>query len=754
LHTAIAGRRPSQALPIMATAFRRVVPLVGVAGAVAALIGLAAFGAGVLHLTPQPASMAQPCVQGSGVVPSLFGDDTTTQIRVSTPDLKTQRVLRTEPAARLPAMFESLLSVSGDSSRLAYVTADDERMDNAHVTFIDVAHPETPHVIATLASGLFPIRPVWSPTADQLAFVVARTDQGQLSYHTLAASVSGGPILDIGRLSPDAFNRLETSSLCVTSGGAVSILPPPAPRNSDVAVAATPAITLVSPARVNSPGAGGGTRCSLPVMSQNDPHWKDHKMQPTGESVGQVGCAVTSTAMVLDYFSANLTPDQLSDCLGASAVPIYWSQAIACTGGRVSGAVASEFSWSTLDAILAAGRPAIVGMLGGPIGMHFVVVTSGGGDVAERYHIVDPWDGRSDGTLGGYTRRNWTLFQIVDFRGVGPGCGKLLVTGSFDPYKVVGGITDGAVYHGQVTLRRLEAGVPVTVRRLTHGPGGDQTWDLGNQLVLVADGNYHVVIDDPYGGKPTVLSFTINNLPPTVGVKFFNQISTLKLPGGGTEPQLGFPGRFAVVATDPLTGITKIQAQLDNQPVVDRHSVAGIDNRTLFGVVTTIGEHHLTYSATNAVGKTASGQVTFVVLASPANGNPGPLQVVPGTAASPSPRPTVTALPTIIALLPSICSGVPLSSVTLTDSVYLSTHTLTWKGNGTCGPFSGAITARYGTYMSCLYPCISHMVYSTKILPITDVSGTIRDLEPLLASVSYTLILKDASGHTATASAS
>ena len=179
----------------MGHTFSRALPVVGVAAAVLAVIAFAAVGTGVIHLTPQPASMAQPCVQGSALVPTLFGDDTTTQIRVSTPDMKTQRVLRTEPASRLPAMFESLLSVSGDSSRLAYVTADDERMDNARLTYVDVAHPETPHVIATLAAGLLPIRPVWSPTGDQLAFVISRSDQGRVTYHTLAASTSGGPIL-------------------------------------------------------------------------------------------------------------------------------------------------------------------------------------------------------------------------------------------------------------------------------------------------------------------------------------------------------------------------------------------------------------------------------------------------------------------------------------------------------------------------------------------------------------------------------
>ena len=134
----------------MGHTFGRAMPIVGVAAAVLAVIAFGAVGTGVIHLTPQPASMAQACVQGSALVPTLFGDDTTTQIRISTPDF--------------------------------------------------------------------------------------------------------------GTLSSDAFSRLETNELCVTSAGAVTVVPPPAPRNGDLAAAATPGIKLASPTRVNdtSAGVGGG----------------------------------------------------------------------------------------------------------------------------------------------------------------------------------------------------------------------------------------------------------------------------------------------------------------------------------------------------------------------------------------------------------------------------------------------------------------------------------------------------------------
>jgi|GEM_PF-3013016 len=594
------------------------------AGAVIAILALAAIGGVKTGLiAPPPQSQSQNCAGASSLTPTLFGSDTSTQIRLSTPDLKSQRVLRTEPTDRLPAMFENLLALSPDGRRLAYVTADDEQMDNAQLSYIEVDHPDAPHVIATERSGMLPIRPVWSPRDAQVAFVVARRQQSGIAYRVLAASTTGGPVLDIGTLGSNAFESLETNVLCVTPAGSVSVLPPPAPTHGDLATSATPvthSIPAATPTPTPATVTGGGTRCALPALSQNDPRWSAHRMQPTGESVGEVGCAVTSAAMVLDYWSSNLTPDQLSDCLGGSAVPIHWARATACSGGLVTGATESNFSWATLDSILAAGRPAIVGMLGGPVGMHFVVVTTGGGDVADRYTIVDPWNGRNDETLGSYTRQNWTLFEVVDFRSAGPGCGKLLITTRDGTAGVVGGISDGAWYHAPVTLNRLVQGVTVQVELISHQKKADQKWVLDtNPLTLTADGNYRVIIGPTSNGELTVLSFVIDTVPPTIGVTFLGRTSTVKGKSGANEPVVYLPGGFVVTAHDTVTQISSIQAQLNGAPVKSFASVVSFANSRLVSPLTAPGEYNLTFSTTNAAGLSTSGHVTFVVQAMPIN---------------------------------------------------------------------------------------------------------------------------------------
>src|SRR6266511_363620 len=87
----------------------------------------------------------------------------------------------------------------------------------------------------------------------------------------------------------------------------------------------------------------------------------------------------------------------------SDADPIYWASAPGCTAGKVQGGLRADFSWEAVDAFLKAGRPIIIGMVRGQTGMHFVVVTQGGGGEADNYHITDPWDGSTSKTLGSYT---------------------------------------------------------------------------------------------------------------------------------------------------------------------------------------------------------------------------------------------------------------------------------------------------------------------------------------------------------------
>ena len=190
------------------------------------------------------------------------------------------------------------------------------------------------------------------------------------------------PPTKLGDLALSSFGRGKPLSLCWTADGQVGVAAVAPPVNGPP----TP-----TPAPSASPGAGGAS-CGLSVMSQNDPTWRDQIMQTGGDPIGGFGCALTSTAMLLNYYGASLTPVQLNGCMGGAADPLVWAEAVRC-GRGLGGGGREDFTWQTLDGLLAEGRPAIVGMVHGITGMHFVVVTAGGGDVADNYRIADPWDG-------------------------------------------------------------------------------------------------------------------------------------------------------------------------------------------------------------------------------------------------------------------------------------------------------------------------------------------------------------------------
>ena len=124
-----------------------------------------------------------------------------------------------------------------------------------------------------------------------------------------------------------------------------------------------------------------------------------------------------------------------------------------------------------------------MGLLGGITGMHFVVVTAGGGGLAQTYRITDPWDGTTTKTLGSYFGTGSNSYD-----GPSRNCGRLVQAAP----PALEGVHDGDVTHGKVhlapnpaagqvqsmTLQRLSGGGQSQITRLT-GPTdvtGDGVW--------------------------------------------------------------------------------------------------------------------------------------------------------------------------------------------------------------------------------------------------------------------------------------
>jgi Peptidase_C39 like family len=451
-----------------------------VAAIVISLLVLAGAGTGVglwLHARPvlHIASSAQDCVNAPDHVASLFSDDQNTLIRLSNLDYSDIRVLRVEPANHLPGMFGSLLALTSDSRRLAYVTADDEQMDNSRIQYLDVSNPASPVPLVDLAQGLTPIRPAWSPDNSQLAYVVGRppADGRPADFEVWSARTDGTPPQKVTDLPLDVFARGHSASLCFTPSGQIGLLQGvesaqgqlgPSPLTGPGA-ASSPRTQTPSPAASPTPN---GSPCGVPVFSQNDPTWSQLIMQAGGDPIGGYGCALTSTTMLLNYYGSPLSPIDLNSCLGPGADPIVWQSAPACTQLKVQGGIRSDFSWDGLDAFLKAGKPVIVGMVRGLTGMHFVVVTQGGGGEADSYHITDPWDGTTTKTLGSYTNSGYNPRWIISYDGAGRTCARLV---SIAP--PVGGFHDGGTSKNPVTISNPpNSGNTGTVHKLPPTTGG------------------------------------------------------------------------------------------------------------------------------------------------------------------------------------------------------------------------------------------------------------------------------------------
>src|SRR5215472_6668676 len=207
----------------------------------------------LLHARPvlHVASSAQECVNAPDHVASLFSDDENTLVRISNLDYSNLHVLRVEPAATLPGMFDALLSLSSDSRRLAYVTASDELMDDARIQYVDVGSPDTVHPLVQVPSGLAPVRPAWSPRGDQLAYVIGRPLSAfrPAGFEVWSVRADGSvPPQKVADLPLDVFAQGHTASLCFTSGGQIGLLqgvesalgqPGPSPLRSPVSAART-----------------------------------------------------------------------------------------------------------------------------------------------------------------------------------------------------------------------------------------------------------------------------------------------------------------------------------------------------------------------------------------------------------------------------------------------------------------------------------------------------------------------------------
>ena len=691
-------------------------------------------------------SNAQQCAGQPAKLATLFSDGQTTMIRLSNPDFTDMSVLRTEPANVLPGMFESLMALSSDSSKLAYVTATDEGLDDAHLKLIDTGNPGNAIDLAAVPKGLWTATPAWSGDGKKLAFVRldSSTSPGDFQLWVADTSTQPATVAEQTDLVADNFTNGHSASICWTSDNRVVLIPSVPqgfPSPSPIQASAPPAASA-SPVT--------GSQCGVPIYSQNDPAWQAAVMKSGADTIGGAGCALTSAAMLLNYYGASLSPAALNGCLGGSADPIDWKAVPACTSNVVTGGDRLDFTWTDLDALLSSGRPAIVGMLRGLTGSHFVVVTSGGGGLAQNYHITDPWDATTYKTLGGYVEAGYVPTWIISYSGPGHSCGRLIK--GIAP--VVTGVTDGQTGHGPVTvhlgdLSKIKLAQWVLLNGGAIDPGTIKVpfdpQKLTDGTTFANDGTYQLTV--VLKGQPPIVqveTFTIDHSAPVVDLSLLNPrsfgaIDAQRPSGAGVVsskyPGVDKPGKVQVVSGDTLSGVKTIQTSLDGA------ALKGYSNDTNFDpllVVNQSGDHSLRIVSTDAAGNVKDITKYFTVFGA-----------VPTP--SPSPKPTPTTAPKC----PTVLGGGTVSASTIPGTV--DQYLVTWKSTNGCQPFRGIVTAQV-CYPSPANPQIL-VCNAYKTFPANAQTGSFQDLTAQSACtnypgtyVRYQLTLRDSFGQTTTSS--
>ncbi len=154
---------------------------------------------------------------------------------------------------------------------------------------------------------------------------------------------------------------------------------------------------VVPPPPPPPPPPIGETIWPVPYYWQGDPQWKSEKLGGYCDIINNVGCAVTSLAMVFQYYGVNHNPKTLNTCIGSNACYLPWGgeDVKRCGGGKVTWAgwplynnTNPQLVYPLLEQELKS-RPVILEIRNGGY-LHFIVVLGGSGSDPKNYTVNDP----------------------------------------------------------------------------------------------------------------------------------------------------------------------------------------------------------------------------------------------------------------------------------------------------------------------------------------------------------------------------
>ena len=137
--------------------------------------------------------------------------------------------------------------------------------------------------------------------------------------------------------------------------------------------------------------------------NQNDKRWSSDLLGNTRESLGKIGCLVSSVAMNLSYYNINMNPKKLNEVLSnidgyTSGGWLIWSKLEDVTDGKVE-IYFPKLSHATIDDLLQAKKPVLVKILIRQMIPHWVLIV---GKKDNEYIIYDPLDSEIPTSISKY----------------------------------------------------------------------------------------------------------------------------------------------------------------------------------------------------------------------------------------------------------------------------------------------------------------------------------------------------------------
>ncbi|MEI7554366.1 hypothetical protein [Candidatus Chlorohelix sp.] len=567
--------------------------------------------------------------------------ETATDIIIVQSDGSRPRSVFQESVDILPGNFASLMSISPDGRKLAYITAKNAALDNATINILDLNSRSKTRAVS-VANGLWTTRPTWSADSAQLGYIVRNTNK--LELFKVAASGREREISlgipdqlvpeyfygDTGQEGPLCWSTDNSRIIVNSTNNAFTVNVTDKKVNALPKLGQTQNFAIVTdrfqqvPTKNLTPAPALGGDCFVINYSQNDPRWRNSQIGAQTFKIGDSGCAITAAAMLLNYSKADTDPDQLNSCLGLDAIPMDWSlTAVRCSKGVLSGAQRQDFNWDSLNSILKSGQPALVGFLGGQTGTQFVVVVSGSDSIAATYRINDPWDGTSYKSLAYYLEKGYQLRWLINYGASGQsGCqGRFDTTATQQTGITLTSPVDGKLYNQAVPLTYQVSGttkVNATLNMLTTTStdgnllpsGGLETnSNVIPGAIVEQDGAYILVLDN--GTNQISAHFIIDKTPPRLDL-VRPKLSDFD-PTGTQGNQLVARNKISLEfkASDNLSGVSLIEYKINQ----DDWKPYNNDSVAVPITIEKAGDYSILYRATDGAGnRTPEGNLTFALI--------------------------------------------------------------------------------------------------------------------------------------------